>query len=63
MYSKSLMLRALAPHLLFAVVIAMGGGLAYGVGGPAWVVHAALLVGALMILPGYTRWDERHPRH
>jgi hypothetical protein len=58
------MLRALAPHVLVAMLIAMGGGFAYGLGGPAWVVYAALLIGALAILPGYTRWDERrNPRH
>jgi hypothetical protein len=58
------MLRALAPHLLIATLIPMGGGLAYGLGGPAWLVYAALIVGAVAMLPGYTRWDERqHPRH
>lgn len=59
MYSKSLMFRALAPHLLIAMLIAMGGGLAYGLGGPAWFVYAALFVSALAVLHGYIRWDER----
>lgn len=59
MYSKSIMLRALAPPLLIFTPIAMGGFLAYELGGPAWLVHVALFVGALAVLPGFTRWEER----
>jgi hypothetical protein len=41
------------------MLIAMGGGLAYGLGGPAWLVYVALLCGAVAMLPGYARWEDR----
>ena len=63
MYSPSGMWRALAPHLLVAALVMAGAGIAYGLGAPAWLAYAAVVVAALALLPGYDRWDRRqHPR-
>jgi hypothetical protein len=54
------MLRALAPYLAIALVVTAAGGVAYGLGAPTWIVYLTLLVAALAVLPGYSRWDQRH---
>ena len=57
------MWRALAPHLLVAALVMAGAGIAYGLGAPAWLAYAAIVVAALTVIPGYDRWDRRqHPR-
>lgn len=53
------MLRALGPYLLVAALVIVTAALAYGLGGPAWLIYAALLLAALAVLPGYARWEER----
>lgn len=55
------MLRELAPTAIAALLVMAGAGVAYGLGAPAWVVYAALLVATAIIVPGVARWDERHP--
>lgn len=51
------------PHLSSAPVVSATTvaviALAYGLGGPAWLIYAALVLAALAVLPGYARWDER----
>jgi len=38
-------------------------GLAYGLGGPAWIMYAAIVPAVLSVLPAYERWERRqHPR-
>jgi hypothetical protein len=38
-------------------------GPAHGLGAPAWLMYAAIVVAVLAALPGYERWDRRqHPR-
>jgi hypothetical protein len=54
------MWRYLLPYLLIAQAVVMAAGLAYERGAPAWVVHLGVLVGVLVVLPGYLRWDQRH---
>jgi hypothetical protein len=54
--------RALLPYLVVAVAIAMAAGVAYGLGGPVWIMYAAIVVAALVVLPGYERWDDRQHR-
>jgi hypothetical protein len=57
------MLRALAPSFALAVTVMVLAGLAYGLGAPAWVLYAAIVVAVLAALPGYERWERRqHPR-
>jgi len=56
------MLRSLMPYLLIAATVLVIAGLAYGLGGPAWLLYAALLLAALTVLPGYARWDDRQHR-
>jgi len=57
------MLRALAPSLAFATVVMVLAGLAYGLGGPAWIVYAAIVPAVLSVLPAEDRWERRqHPR-
>jgi hypothetical protein len=53
------MWRALAPYLLIAALVMAGAGAAYGLGGPAWIVYAAIVLAMLAVLPGYERWDRR----
>ena len=57
------MLRILAPYLLAGTLVILIAALAYGFGGPAWLVYAALFAAALTFLPGYVRWDERKHSH
>jgi hypothetical protein len=59
MYSPNLMLRALGPYVLVAMLVAAAGGVAYGLGAPAWVAYAAVLLAVLAFLPGAVRWVER----
>jgi hypothetical protein len=54
------MLRTLAPYLVLATLIAGAAAIAYAHGAPAWIVHAAILVAVLAVLPGYNRWDQHH---
>jgi hypothetical protein len=61
MYSHEAMWRALTPYLVTAALVAAGAGAAYGLGGPAWIVYAAIILAVLAVLPGYDRWDRRHP--
>jgi hypothetical protein len=57
------MIRALAPYLAVSVLVVSVAAVAYERGAPAWIVHAAILVTVLVVLPGYDRWDRRqHPR-
>ena len=57
------MWRALAPYLIVAALVMAGAGVAYGLGAPAWLAYAAIIVAMLAVLPGYDRWDRReHPR-
>jgi hypothetical protein len=56
------MWRALAPYLVVAFLIAIAAGIAYGAGAPAWIAYAAIVASALLILPGYDRWDRRQTR-
>lgn len=53
------MLRILVPYLLVGTLVIVIAALAYGLGGPAWLVYAGLFVAGVAILPGYLRWDER----
>jgi hypothetical protein len=56
------MLRALAPYLGLAFVIAAAAGAAYGLGAPAWVAYAAIVLAIAAVLPGYHRWEhQQHP--
>jgi hypothetical protein len=57
------MLRALAPYLLVAALVSTAAGIAYGLGAPAWVVYAAIVLALLAVLPGYERWDRRQHPH
>jgi hypothetical protein len=38
----------------------VAAGVAYGLGAPAWVAYAALIVALAAVLPGFDRWDQRH---
>ena len=51
---------ALAPHIAAAFALVMAAGVAYEQGAPAWVVHLAGLLGALIVAPGAVRWERRH---
>ena len=63
MYSRKAMWRALAPSLLVAALVMGAAGLIYGLGGPAWVPYAAIVLASLALLPGEARWERRrHPR-
>ena len=54
------MMRALAPYLLISALVAGGMGVAYAKGAPVWSVYLAVIVGVLIPLPAYIRWDKRH---
>ncbi len=57
------MLRALAPSVALATTVMAVAGLSYGLGGPAWIMYAAIVPAVLSVLPGYERWERRrHPR-
>ena len=63
MYSPKTMWRALSPSLIIAVLVMASAGLVYGLGGPAWIVYAAIVPAVLSILPAEERWERRqHPR-
>jgi hypothetical protein len=63
MYSPKTMWRALAPYLLVAMLVMGGAGLVYGLGGPAWIMYAAIVPAVLSVIPGYERWERhQHPR-
>jgi len=34
-------------------------GLAYGLGGPAWIMYAAIVPAVLSVLPAEDRWERR----
>jgi hypothetical protein len=55
--------RILVRYLLAGALVIVIAALAYGLGGPAWLVYAALFAAALTFLPGYVRWDERRHSH
>lgn len=63
MYSRGAMWRALAPYLPVAALVSASAGAAFGVGAPAWIVYAAIVVAVLAVLPGYERWDRRQQPH
>jgi uncharacterized membrane protein YdbT with pleckstrin-like domain len=57
------MWRALKPYLFVAALVVVAAGVAYGLGAPAWLAYAAIVLAALTVVPGYDRWDRRqHPR-
>jgi uncharacterized membrane protein YdbT with pleckstrin-like domain len=57
------MWRALTPYLLTAALVMLGAGVAYGLGAPAWLAYAAIVLAVLTVLPGYDRWERhQHPR-
>ena len=59
----SAMWRALTPYLLTAALVMLGAGVAYGLGAPAWLAYAAIVLAVLTVLPGYDRWERhQHPR-
>ena len=59
----TVMLRSLASSFALATTVMALAGLAYGLGGPAWIMYAAIVVAVLAALPGYERWERRqHPR-
>jgi uncharacterized membrane protein YdbT with pleckstrin-like domain len=57
------MWRALTPYLLTAALVMLAAGVAYGLGAPAWLAYAAIVLAILTVLPGYDRWERhQHPR-
>jgi hypothetical protein len=57
------MWRAIGPSLIIAVLVMASAGLVYGLGGPPWIVYAAIVPAVLSVLPAYERWERRqHPR-
>ena len=52
MYSPKTMWRALSPAQSLAVLVMAIAGLVYGLGGPAWIVYAAIVPAVLSVLPG-----------
>jgi hypothetical protein len=57
------MVRALAPALIFAVLVMSDAGLIHWLGGPAWIVYVAIVPAVLSVLPAEERWERRrHPR-
>jgi hypothetical protein len=63
MYSPETMFRSLAPSLAIATGVMAIAGLSYGLGAPAWLLYAAIVVAVIAALPGYERWERRqHPR-
>jgi hypothetical protein len=57
------MWRALAPSLALATAVMAVAGIVYGLGGPAWIVYAAIVPAVLSVLPAEERWERRqHPR-
>jgi hypothetical protein len=63
MYSPETMFRSLAPSLAIATCVMVIAGLAYGLGAPAWLLYAAIVVAVIAALPGFERWERhQHPR-
>jgi hypothetical protein len=63
MYSPETMFRSLAPSLAIATGVMALAGLAYGLGAPAWLLYAAIVVAVIAALPGFERWEHRqNPR-
>ena len=54
------MLRALAPRLVLAAVIAAAAGVAYSLGAPVWVFYLAVVLNVVAVAPAYDRWDQQH---
>jgi hypothetical protein len=46
--------------VLPGVPVMVLAGLAYGLGGPEWLMLAAIVVSVLCTLPGYLRWERTH---
>jgi len=46
--------------VLPGVPVMVLAGLAYGLGGTAWLMLAAIVVTVLLTLPGYLRWERTH---
>jgi hypothetical protein len=59
MYSPETMFRSLAPSIAIATGVMAIAGLAYGLGAPAWLLYAAIVVAVLAALPGFERWERR----
>jgi hypothetical protein len=57
------MLRFVAPYFLFAAVVSIAGGAAYGAGSITVPVLYGFMFAAIVVAGlGYARWDERrHP--
>jgi hypothetical protein len=53
------MFRSLAPSLAIATGVMAIAGLAYGLGAPAWLLYAAIVVAVIAALPGFERWERR----
>jgi hypothetical protein len=51
-----MLVRAVLPGVLVMVL----AGLAYGLGGPVWLMFAAIIVSVLVAAPGLMRWDRVH---
>jgi hypothetical protein len=63
MYRPETMFRSLAPSLAIATGVMAIAGLAYGLGAPAWLLYAAIVVAVIAALPRFERWERRqHPR-
>jgi uncharacterized membrane protein YdbT with pleckstrin-like domain len=57
------MWRALTPYLVMAALVMLAAAVAYGLGAPAWLAYAAIVLAILTVLPGYDRWERhQHPR-
>ena len=59
----SAMWRALTPYLLIAALVMLAAAITYGLGAPAWLAYAAIVLAILTVPPGYDRWQRhQHPR-
>lgn len=56
------MICALAPAFALATSLMAIAGLAYGLGGPAWIVYAAIVPAVLAVLPAEERWERSQHR-
>jgi hypothetical protein len=57
------MFRGLAPSVALATAVMAVAAVAYGLGAPAWVMYAAIVVAVFAALPAYERWERRqHPQ-
>ena len=51
-----MLVRAVLPGVLVMVI----AGLVYGLGGPAWLMFAAIVLAVLLTAPGLLQWDRVH---